>query len=470
MAGWNIGSTGNTGKKKKTDVNNVADVVRETAGKIRQDTAYQEAADGAIQMLKDHTSKTQQNTAKQPLQTNSIFKNAASQAVKSAQHNPTIRSAMEQAQQNIQNQGIGNGAQGGYQSPYGGTIQQTLDQLLNGEKFSYDFNADPLYQQARDKYRAMGQTAMLDTMGQATALTGGYGNSYAASAAQQAYQQAAGQVNDIIPELQAAAYDRYRNEIADTKDKLSILQGLDETAYNRNRDSIADARYEDETAYNRNRDSIADARYEDETAYNRNRDSIADARYEDETAYNRNRDSIADARYEDETAYNRNRDSIADARYEDETAYNRQQDALDRATALASTASSGSSSGRSLATPSYVVDRAERAVEENDPFSFVDYLGGLAANGTIATEDMNNIYNAYFDGLDQIDSFTSKEEAVQYLNSKKNSDADNDSFQDFLAGIKSEREWKNRTEGYTSYSDYLEDRIRAAAKEGLLKF
>ena len=118
MAGWNIGSTGNTGKKKKTDVNNVADVVRETAGKIRQDTAYQEAADGAIQMLKDHTSKTQQNTAKQPLQTNSIFKNAASQAVKSAQHNPTIRSAMEQAQQNIQNQGIGNGAQGGYQSPY----------------------------------------------------------------------------------------------------------------------------------------------------------------------------------------------------------------------------------------------------------------------------------------------------------------------------------------------------------------
>ena len=416
MAGWNIGSTGNTGKKKKTDVNNVADVVRETAGKIRQDTAYQEAADGAIQMLKDHTSKTQQNTAKQPLQTNSIFKNAASQAVKSAQHNPTIRSAMEQAQQNIQNQGIGNGAQGGYQSPYGGTIQQTLDQLLNGEKFSYDFNADPLYQQARDKYRAMGQTAMLDTMGQATALTGGYGNSYAASAAQQAYQQAAGQVNDIIPELQAAAYDRYRNEIADTKDKLSILQGLDETAYNRNRDSIADARYEDETAYNRNRDSIADARYEDETAYNR------------------------------------------------------QQDALDRATALASTASSGSSSGRSLATPSYVVDRAERAVEENDPFSFVDYLGGLAANGTIATEDMNNIYNAYFDGLDQIDSFTSKEEAVQYLNSKKNSDADNDSFQDFLAGIKSEREWKNRTEGYTSYSDYLEDRIRAAAKEGLLKF
>ena len=434
MAGWNIGSTGNTGKKKKTDVNNVADVVRETAGKIRQDTAYQEAADGAIQMLKDHTSKTQQNTAKQPLQTNSIFKNAASQAVKSAQHNPTIRSAMEQAQQNIQNQGIGNGAQGGYQSPYGGTIQQTLDQLLNGEKFSYDFNADPLYQQARDKYRAMGQTAMLDTMGQATALTGGYGNSYAASAAQQAYQQAAGQVNDIIPELQAAAYDRYRNEIADTKDKLSILQGLDETAYNRNRDSIADARYEDETAYNRNRDSIADARYEDETAYNRNRDSIADARYEDETAYNR------------------------------------QQDALDRATALASTASSGSSSGRSLATPSYVVDRAERAVEENDPFSFVDYLGGLAANGTIATEDMNNIYNAYFDGLDQIDSFTSKEEAVQYLNSKKNSDADNDSFQDFLAGIKSEREWKNRTEGYTSYSDYLEDRIRAAAKEGLLKF
>ena len=71
-----------------------------------------------------------------------------------------------------------------WQSPLNDLIQQ----IQNREKFSYDLNADALYQQYKDQYTTQGKLAMMDTMGQAAAMTGGYGNSYAQSVGQQAYQ------------------------------------------------------------------------------------------------------------------------------------------------------------------------------------------------------------------------------------------------------------------------------------------
>ena len=78
--------------------------------------------------------------------------------------------------------------------------------------FSYDVNADALYQQYKDKYIQQGKTAMQDTMGQAAAMTGGYGNSYAATVGNQAYQAQLNNLNDIIPELYQLAYDRYNQQ------------------------------------------------------------------------------------------------------------------------------------------------------------------------------------------------------------------------------------------------------------------
>ena len=88
---------------------------------------------------------------------------------------------------------------------------EALDAYLNQEDFQYDMNADALYQQYKDRYLEMGKNAMEDTMGQASALTGGYGSSYAQKVGQQAYQGYMQQLGDVVPELYKLAYDRYRN-------------------------------------------------------------------------------------------------------------------------------------------------------------------------------------------------------------------------------------------------------------------
>ena len=92
------------------------------------------------------------------------------------------------------------------------SVDDIMNKILNREKFSYDVNADALYQQYKDKYIQQGKMAMQDTMGQAAAMTGGYGNSYSAMVGNQAYQSSLNQLNDVIPELYQMAYDKYNQE------------------------------------------------------------------------------------------------------------------------------------------------------------------------------------------------------------------------------------------------------------------
>ena len=70
----------------------------------------------------------------------------------------------------------------GYTSPYQEKIDKILDQYQNREPFQFNVNEDALYNQYKDQYIKHGNLAMKDTMGQAAALTGGYGNSYAQTA------------------------------------------------------------------------------------------------------------------------------------------------------------------------------------------------------------------------------------------------------------------------------------------------
>lgn len=111
------------------------------------------------------------------------------------------------------------------------TFKDTMDRILNREKFSYDINGDALYQQYKDKYIQQGKMAMADTMGQASAMTGGYGNSYAASVGNQAYQASLSQLNDVIPELYQMAYDRYAQEGQDLYNQYGMLSDDRNTEY-----------------------------------------------------------------------------------------------------------------------------------------------------------------------------------------------------------------------------------------------
>lgn len=100
-----------------------------------------------------------------------------------------------------------------------------IKQYENRPDFSYDFNADALYQQYKDKYIQQGKMAMQDTMGQAAALTGGYGNSYAQSVGQQAYNAQLENLNDVIPELYQMALDKYNMEGQELLNMMGILSG-----------------------------------------------------------------------------------------------------------------------------------------------------------------------------------------------------------------------------------------------------
>lgn len=104
-----------------------------------------------------------------------------------------------------------------------GQADELLNSILNRKDFSYDFNADALYQQYKDKYIQQGKMAMADAIGQASAMTGGYGNSYAASVGNQAYQAQLNNLNDIIPELYQMAYNRYNQEGQDLYNQHGLL-------------------------------------------------------------------------------------------------------------------------------------------------------------------------------------------------------------------------------------------------------
>ena len=129
---------------------------------------------------------------------------------------------------------------GEYQSSWQEQLNETLQQILNREKFSYDMNADALYQQYKDQYTAKGQMAMMDTMGQAAAMTGGYGNSYAQSAGQQAYQGHLQDLNNKIPELYQLALNKYQMEEDSLYNQAALMAQQEEMDYGRYRDQVGD--------------------------------------------------------------------------------------------------------------------------------------------------------------------------------------------------------------------------------------
>ena len=120
-----------------------------------------------------------------------------------------------------------------YQSKYQGQIDRVMQNITDRKPFQYDVNGDALYQQYKDRYTQMGRQAIQDTMGQAAALTGGYGNTYAQNAGQQAYGAYMQGLTDKIPELYQLALDKYDRDATLEKEKYSVLKDADATDYGR---------------------------------------------------------------------------------------------------------------------------------------------------------------------------------------------------------------------------------------------
>lgn len=113
-----------------------------------------------------------------------------------------------------------------FNSAYTKEMANAYNKFKNRGPFEYDMNNDALYQQYANQYKALGNQAMQDTMGQAAQLSGGYGNSYATSAGQQAYNSYLQQLNDIVPQLYSQAYDKYNQEGQDILNTYNLAQQM----------------------------------------------------------------------------------------------------------------------------------------------------------------------------------------------------------------------------------------------------
>ena len=121
----------------------------------------------------------------------------------------------------------------GYSSPYTDKINEITTQLLDRPAFEYNAADDQMWQQYLDKYQQGGKLAMKDSMGQAAALTGGYGSSYGQAVGQQTYDAYMQEAADILPELEQQAWDRYNTQGAELQEQLAMLRDAESTDYSR---------------------------------------------------------------------------------------------------------------------------------------------------------------------------------------------------------------------------------------------
>lgn len=133
-----------------------------------------------------------------------------------------------------------NNKPGEYAGTWAGILSDKVSKYLNQDPYSYKSQNDANYQAAKDQYTKTGQQAMKDTMAQASALSGGYGNTYAQSVGQQQYNSQMDNLSQKAIEYEQQAYNRYVGDREQQLNTINALQNLDNTEYSRNRDAIND--------------------------------------------------------------------------------------------------------------------------------------------------------------------------------------------------------------------------------------
>lgn len=297
---------------------------------------------------------------------------------------------------------------GAYQSKWQGQIDSIIDRIMNREEFSYDINSDALYQQYKDQYTSLGKIASQDTMGQAAAMTGGYGNSYALSAGNQAYQSYLSQLNEVVPELYGMALDKYNQEGQDLYNQYGLLSDQESQDYGRYQDSynqwLAErdylaGRYDSERTYDY-------SKYIDERnfAYDEHRNAIADEQwqteydekvrqYNENMAYQKERDEIADLQWQQDFDLQKNK-------YLDTTGPDEDNDE--------------DTEPDDTSKPNITEEMKTKAesFESND--ALADWAYGLADSGIITAEEADQLISTYMDHNEKYVANDAGENAISY--------------------------------------------------------
>lgn len=215
-------------------------------------------------------------------------------------------------------------------------LRERYDNVVNREKFKYDMNNDPLHNQYAQLYEQNAKLAMQDTVGQVSALTGGYGNSYAQTAGQAVYNQQMSGMNDKALELYQMALNQYNAE----GDRLMQMYGITadqyQTEYNRIRDEVADEQWQksyDEKKRQFNLGLLMDAgqfavgtavdvgKFGANMAFDVSRAAVSDSQWRESMDYQKERDAVADSQWQQSFDYKAGRDAVSDSQFAQELAY-----------------------------------------------------------------------------------------------------------------------------------------------------
>lgn len=277
-----------------------------------------------------------------------------------------------------------------YTNPNAAAMQQALSAIVNRPAFKFSTDGDALYERYKNDYQAAGKKAMEDTMGQAAMLTGGYGNSYAATAGAQAYNDYLGKMDEIVPQLYQMALDKYNMEGDQLAQKYGVLASDDERGY---------SRWAAERGYLADLADRAQNAYYNERAYDYGQ--WGDRGNALSTLWNMANGAYDVAANAENTAYQRQWN-------EDERAYQREQDAIANQLAYVKAHSGGSSgsgsrsSGSSAASGKDIdyngMSKDERAiidklVEDGDVDGIIRYVKRREA-------ETGNNYDGVFDYLE----------------------------------------------------------------------
>lgn len=219
------------------------------------------------------------------------------------------------------------GTTSGYVNPYAGQMEDLYQSITERQPFQYDVNADVMYQNLRDQYISGGQMAMMDTMGQAAQMTGGYGNSYAQGVGQQAYQGYLQGLNDQIPNLYDMALQNYIQQGDAMLQQYGMLQDIAADDYGKwldqrnydyqvSRDEADDAFRNQQFEYQQEQDQA-------DRDYQAQRDATNDAFRNQEFEYQQEQDQA-------DRDYQAQRDATNDAFRNQQFEYQQAQDQADR--------------------------------------------------------------------------------------------------------------------------------------------
>lgn len=243
-------------------------------------------------------------------------------------------------------------------------LKDTMNSILNREKFNYNINGDALYQQYKDNYINQGKQAMMDTMGQAAAMTGGYGNSYAATVGNQTYQGYLQNLNNIIPELYNLALSSYQTEGDRLLDNYNVLAGDRDTEYGQWYDKY-NMLVNDRGYYS---DNYNNAYSQDYTQWSDKRD------YDQSQYWN-----------EYNAGYQKDRDAVEDAQWQKQ--FNESVRQFNISSAKSGSGGSGSTETSSI--PDYIIEKVETFTDDD---SLASYLDDLTTAGAITEAQSDELY------------------------------------------------------------------------------